>query len=48
MPEGNGGGEGGEAWQGASGGGLSHLPWQQIPKFVLGVTNVEEYVQRLN
>ena len=28
-------------------GGLSHLPWQQVPKFTPGVTNVDEYSQRL-
>ena len=35
---------------GSSGGGnsaLSHLPWQQIPRFVPGTTKVHEYVQRL-
>ena len=47
MPGENGGGEGGDAAQGSTGGGLGHLPWQQIPKFVPGVTNVDEYVQRL-
>ncbi|CAE7367547.1 GIP, partial [Symbiodinium pilosum] len=42
--------------QGASGlqgyadrstGGLGHLPWQQVPRFIPGVTNVDEYSQRL-
>ena len=28
-------------------GGLSHLPWQQVPKFTPGQTNIDEYTQRL-
>ena len=28
-------------------GNLGHLPWQQIPRFTPGTTNVDEYVQRL-
>ena len=28
-------------------GGLSHLPWQQVPKFIPGQTNIDEYTQRL-
>ena len=28
-------------------GGMGQLPWQQVPKFTPGTTNVEEYVQRL-
>ena len=28
-------------------GGRSHLPWKQVPKFTPGVTNVDEYSQRL-
>lgn len=27
--------------------GTTQLPWNQIPKFVPGVTNVQEYVQKL-
>ena len=26
---------------------MSHLPWQQIPKFVPGVTDVEDYTKRM-
>ena len=47
MPTGSGEGEAGDASQGSSGGGLGRLPWQQMPKFVPGVTNVDEYVGRL-
>ena len=47
MPTGSGEGEAGDASQGSSGGGLGHLPWQQIPKFVPGVRNVDKYVGRL-
>ena len=36
-----------EASAGTYAGGLGHLPWQQIPKFVPGTTNVDEYVQRM-
>ena len=35
-----------EAAAGATGG-VSHLPWQQVPKFTPGVTSVDEYSQRL-
>ena len=27
--------------------GLSHLPWQQVPRFIPGTTNVEEYAHRM-
>ena len=33
--------------EGQSTGGLGHLPWQQVPRFTPGVTNVDEYSQRL-
>ena len=35
-----------EAAAGATGG-VSHLPWQQVPKSTPGVTSVDEYSQRL-
>ena len=41
-----GGGETAESGNGGAGG-MSQLPWQQVPKFTPGTTNVEEYVQRL-
>ena len=37
----------GEAPSGGSNGPLGHLPWQQIPKFTPGTTNLDEYVKRL-
>ena len=33
--------------EGPPSGGLAHLPWQQVPKFTPGTTNVDEYTQRL-
>ena len=41
------GSEATEAQSGVSTGNLGHLPWQQIPKFVPGTTNVDEYVSRM-
>ena len=41
------GSEATEAQSGASTENLSHLPWQQIPKFAPGTTNVDEYVSRM-
>ena len=32
--------------EGQTTGSLGHLPWQQVPKFTPGVTNVDEYSQR--
>ena len=31
----------------STGSAMSHLPWQQIPKFVPGVTDVEDYTKRM-
>ncbi|CAE7229014.1 unnamed protein product [Symbiodinium sp. CCMP2592] len=39
--------EGTEAAGSSAGGTLSNLPWQQIPKFTPGSTNVDEYTKRL-
>ena len=36
-----------ETGTGSGGGAASHLPWQLIPKFTPGVTNVDEYTKRL-
>ena len=41
------GSEATEAQSGVSTENLGHLPWQQIPKFVPGTTNVDEYVSRM-
>ena len=41
-------GDGSSTAQGtAAAAGFSHLPWQQIPKFVPGTTNLDDYTQRL-
>ena len=39
--------ESGETAGMQAGGGLGHLPWQQIPRFIPGTTNVDEYAKRL-
>ncbi|CAE7260010.1 GIP [Symbiodinium sp. CCMP2592] len=39
-------GDGGSTAAGSAAG-VSHLPWQQIPKFVPGTTNLDDYTQRL-
>ena len=41
-------GDGSSTAQGtAAAAGFRHLPWQQIPKFVPGTTNLDDYTQRL-
>ena len=40
-------GDEGPTAAGGSAAGYGHLPWQQIPKFVPGTTNLDDYTQRL-